>query len=136
MGSLLDSMRALATALILVASVINLLPAAGVLSAERLQGFYGVLLGDPNLEILLRHRAVLFAIVGSLLLAAAFHAALRPAAYAAGFVSMLSFVGIVWLVGGANAELRRVLVVDLVGIAALLGAFAIERALRAGESSA
>lgn len=123
-------MRALSTILILVASVINLLPAAGALSGERMQAAYGVAFGDPNLEILMRHRAVLFGIVGGLLLASAFHAPLRPAAYVAGFVSMVSFVLIVWLVGSANAELRRVLVVDLVGIAALLGALVIDAALR------
>lgn len=126
-------MRWLATVGILIAGVINFLPAAGVISAERMQAAYGIGIADPNLAILLRHRAVLFGIVGGLLLVAAFHPPLRAAAYVAGFVSMLSFVVIVWLVGGANAELRRVLVIDWVGIAALLGAFVIERSLRSGS---
>jgi hypothetical protein len=81
-------MRTVTTALILSAGVVNLLPAIGAFSAGRLQSLYGVVIEDPNLAILMRHRAVLFAIVGALLVASAFHPALRPVAFAAGFVSM------------------------------------------------
>ena len=95
--------------------LVNALPVAGSLSGARLQALYGVALQDPNIVILMRHRAVLFGIVGGLLVGAAFHAPLRGAAYGAGFVSMLSFVLIAWLVGGYNAELRRVVIVDLIG---------------------
>jgi hypothetical protein len=35
---------------------------------------------------------------------------------------MLSFLLIAWLVGGYSAEIRRVILVDVVGIAALAGA--------------
>ena len=113
-------MQALSTTLILLAGLVNLLPASGVLSASRLQALYGIAFEDANLLILMRHRAILFGIVGGLLLASAYHAPLRPVAIAAGLVSMLSFVAIAWLVGGANPELRRVVVVDLVASAALL----------------
>jgi hypothetical protein len=58
-------MRTVTTALILGAGVVNLLPAIGAFSAERLQSLYGVVIDDPNLGILMRHRAVLFAIVGA-----------------------------------------------------------------------
>jgi hypothetical protein len=118
-------MSALATALFLLVGVVNLLPVSGVVSTARLQALYGVSLSDPNLVVLMRHRAVLFGIVGALLVAAAFHPPYRPAAAAAGLVSMLSFVLVAHLVGGINPELRRVVVVDVVaslllGVAALL----------------
>ena len=115
-------MRMLATALFLIVGVVNLLPVIGTLSASRLQALYGVSLDDTNLVILMRHRAALFGIVGALLIASAFHRPLRPAAFAAGLVSMLSFVLVAQLVGGYNAELRRVVVVDLAATALLLGA--------------
>jgi hypothetical protein len=67
----------LATTLILLVGLANLLPVVGVLSAARLQIPYGVALDDPNLVILMRHRAVLFGVVGGLLVASALHAPLR-----------------------------------------------------------
>lgn len=121
-------MRALSTALIVLTGLVNLLPVSGVLSSSRLRALYGVALQDANVIILMRHRAVLFGIVGSLLILSAFHSPLRPVGYAAGFISMLSFVLIAWLAGGYNPELKRVLVVDVVASAALLAALLLERA--------
>lgn len=125
-------MQKIATVLYLIAGAVNLLPVVGVLSAGRLQALYGVPLDDPNLIILLRHRAVLFGIIGAILVAAAFRAALRPLAIAAGLASMLSFVFVAYAVGDFNAELRRVVLVDVVAsfllvVAGLIG-------LRAGGS--
>jgi hypothetical protein len=111
-------MRAISTALILVAGILNLAPAIGVLSVERLHSLYGVSIEDPNLAILMRHRAVLFAIIGGLLIVSVFHAALRPVALAVGVVSMGSFVVLALLVGDYSSALRRILVVD---VAASLG---------------
>jgi hypothetical protein len=124
-------MRAFATtALLLLAALANLLPVLGVLSTARLESLYGVLLQDPNLAILMRHRAVLFAIVGGLLGVAAFHPPLRPFAIAVGLVSMLSFVAIAGLTGDYNPQLRRVVLVDVIAslglvAAALLDYFAV-----------
>lgn len=113
-------MEAVATVLFLIVGGVNLLPLGGVLSSSRLQALYGVRLEDPNLVVLLRHRAVLLGIVGALLVAAAFHAPLRSAATAAGLVSMLSFVVLARRVGGLAAQLRRVVVVDLAASALLV----------------
>lgn len=128
-------MGALSTALIVLVGLVNLLPVSGVVSSDRLQLLYGVALQDPNLVILMRHRALLFGLVGGLLVVSAFHLPLRPAAYAAGFLSMLSFVVIAWLVGGVNPELRRVVVVDLVASAALLGSLLLDSWVRAGKAA-
>ena len=84
-------MQHLSTILILVAAAINLAPAVGAASPERMATLYGLVLDNPNLEILMRHRAVLFGIVGSLLVVAAFHRPLRAVGYASGFASMISF---------------------------------------------
>lgn len=121
-------MRTAATVLIVLVGLVNALPVAGVLSRERLETLYGVALPDPNLVILMRHRAALFGVVGALLLVSAFQPALRAVAYAAGFFSMLSFVAIAWLEGGYSTQLRRVVLVDLVASGALLAALAVDRA--------
>jgi hypothetical protein len=115
-------MQHLWTFLVLVAAAINLAPVLGAVAPERMTALYGVDLEDPNLQILMRHRAVLFGLVGGLLLVAAFHPPLRTIGYAVGFSSMLSFLLIAWLVGGYNAAIQGVILVDVAGIAALAGA--------------
>jgi hypothetical protein len=115
-------MRAIVTGLFLLTALVNLLPVVGVLSTSRLEGLYGLVVQDPNLAILLRHRAVLFAIVAGLLGLAAFHPPLRALAISAGLISMLSFVAIAGLVGEYNPLLRRVVLVDVVASVALIAA--------------
>ena len=115
-------MQHLSTILILVAAAINLAPAVGAASPERMATLYGLVLDNPNLEILMRHRAVLFGIVGSLLVVAAFHRPLRAVGYASGFASMISFLLIAFLVCGYSEQIQRVAIVDVVGIVSLAGA--------------
>jgi hypothetical protein len=118
-------MRGLTTALFFAVAAINLLPGLGVLSASRLEGLYGVPLPEANLVILMRHRAVMLAIVGALLAYAALRPPLRPVAVAAGLVSMLSFVAIAFL-GEPNALLRRVAAVDIVASLLLVAAAVLD----------
>jgi hypothetical protein len=80
-------MRIAVAALLIVAAIIHLLPLAGVLGAERFPALYGVSVTDPNLQILLRHRALLFGLLGLFLLYAAFQPAVQPLALVAGLVS-------------------------------------------------
>jgi hypothetical protein len=117
----------LSTALLLFVALINLVPVSGVLSANRLTALYGIAFVGSDLLILMRHRAVLFGIVGGVLVVAAFHAPLRGLALAVGLTSMLSFVLIAWLEGELNAQLRRVVIVDLVAIIALVASAVIDR---------
>ncbi|MFN9979701.1 MAG: phosphopantetheine adenylyltransferase, partial [bacterium] len=79
---------------------------------------------DPNLEILMRHRAVLFGMLGAFLIYAAFRPGLQLAALIAGAVSVISFVVIAVLVGGYNTGIARVVTADIVAVVCLLiGAF-------------
>jgi hypothetical protein len=116
-------MRHTLTAALLVAALIHLLPLSGVLGAERLATLYGVPVADPNLMILMRHRAVLFGLLGVFLGVAAFIPALQGAALVAGVISVVSFLWLAVSVGGYNAAIARVVVADLVALASLaLGA--------------
>ena len=130
------SVTRLASTLILLVGLANLLPVVGVLSATRVQVLYGVALEDPNLVILMRHRAVLFGVVGGLLVASAFHAPLRLVGLIVGLTSMVSFILIAWLVGNYSAELRRVVRVDVLASLALVGAAILDRLASAGRAAA
>jgi len=119
-------MKLLITVLFLGVALVNLAPGFGVLSAQRLERFYGVALADSDLVLLMRHRAVLLAIVGALLAAAAFQPPLRPAAVVAGLVSMLSFVALAAGAGGAGPALRTVAIVDVVAALVLVVAAVLD----------
>jgi len=88
-------MRYLVSAMLVVVAVIHLLPLPGVLGSERLSALYGLSFDDPNLQILMRHRAVLFGLLGVFIMIAAFRPSWQPLAIAAGFVSVLSFLALV-----------------------------------------
>lgn len=103
----------------LVAAIINLLPLMGVMGAPQLERMYGVSIEGADMAVLMRHRAILFGVVGALLAAAAFMPSLRLVAFLAGMLSMVSFLVFQALEGETNAALGRVAMVDYVGIAAL-----------------
>jgi hypothetical protein len=118
-------MRYLVSAMLTVVGIIHLLPLTGVLGVPRLQSLYGVTIVDLNLEILMRHRAVLFGILGAFLIYAAFRPSLQLAALIAGAVSVISFLVIASMVGGYNAGIARVVTADIVAVVCLLiGVFA------------
>ena len=106
--------------LLIVVGIIHLLPLGGVLGAERLAALYGLSFEEPNLAILMRHRAILFGILGLFFVYAAFQPALQPLAFVAGFISVISFLGIAWSVGGYNEAIRKVILADLLAAACLL----------------
>ncbi|MBA4286742.1 MAG: phosphopantetheine adenylyltransferase [Xanthomonadaceae bacterium] len=118
-------MRHLIPVGLLIAAIIHLLPLAGVLGGARLERLYGIPVDEPNLDILLRHRAVLFGLLGLLLLTAAFLPTLRPPALIAGIVSAASFLVIVARVGMPNAAIARVVTADWVALCSLLVAAAV-----------
>jgi hypothetical protein len=112
-------MHYLISAMLLLVGIIHLLPLSGVLGAERLASLYGLSFNEPNLAILMRHRAVLFGLLGAFLVYAAFQPKLQALAFLAGFASVLSFLWLAWSVGGYNPQLARVVVADVVALASL-----------------
>jgi len=117
----------LVTFLLLVAAVIHLLPVVGVVSAARVEALYGVSVDSPDMAVLLRHRAVLFGLLGAALVAAAFVPQLRPPVIGGGLMSMVSFVVLCLHEGtGRTGPLRKVVVADVVAIVATVGAGVLE----------
>ena len=125
-GGRLNVLNRITIACLALAGIIHLLPLPGVLGAGQLARLYGVAASDPNTGILLQHRAVLFGLLGVLLIAAAYRPELRLVALAAGLVSTVSFLVIAWGVGGYNSQVARVVAADLVAVVLLLTAAGIE----------
>lgn len=105
--------------MLVVVGVIHLLPLSGVLGPERLSALYGLSFAEPNIAILMRHRAVLFGLLGLFIVYAAFRPALQPLAMLAGLVSVVSFLWLSWSAEGYNELLGRVVVADIVALACL-----------------
>lgn len=110
----------LVTAALIVAGIIHLIPISGVLGADRLSALYGLPLTEPNLVILMRHRAVLFGLLGAFLVYAAFRPAQQPPAFIAGFVSVVSFLWITWSADGSNDAIARIVAGDIVALCSLV----------------
>lgn len=111
-------MRQLVSTLLIVAGVIHLLPVTGIAGGERLEALYGTAIDSPDLEILMRHRAVLFGLFGAFLVYAAFNPALQALAIAAGAISTVSFL---MLAGsGYSPAIARVVAADIVAVVCLV----------------
>lgn len=113
-------MRSLVSAMLVVVAVIHLLPLSGVLGSERLAALYGLSFDEPNLAILMRHRAALLGLLGLFLLFAAFQPQFQTIAFIAGFVSVVSFLWLAWSVGGYNAQVARVFMADIAALVCLI----------------
>jgi len=118
---------------LLVAGVIHLLPLSGALGGARLTALYGLPFDDPTLALLMRHRAVLFGLLGVLLLAAAFRPRLRDLAFGAGLVSVVSFLGLAASGGPFTQGVQRVVTADWIALLALVTGLAAHLAQRHRE---
>lgn len=117
--------------LIVLAGVINFLPVVGVVSAARIENLYGVDVFDPTLEILLRHRAVLFGLVGGFMIVAAFNKQLHSLAIAGGMIAMLSFMGLYYLADDTPRSLMSIVYADVVGVVSLSVAMVLKKTVAA-----
>jgi len=113
------------TGLMLVVAVIHLLPISGFFGVEQLASLYEIKITDGNLEILMRHRAILFGILGGFLAYAAFTPAIQPIAFLAAFISVASFFFLSFSVGEFNDAIRKVVIADIVASVSLLGAIVL-----------
>ncbi len=107
------------TALVLVA-LIHALPIVGVLGKAKLSQLYGIPVQEANLELLLRHRAVLFGLLATFLAYAAFRPELHRIALVAGFVSVISFLVLAHPTGSLNTALTTVVRADWVALVFLV----------------
>ena len=110
---------------LIVAGLIHFLPVAGVIGADQLTSMYAIPFTDPNLLILMRHRAVMLGLLGGLVLYAAFRPAMQGIGIVVGTVSLASIVGLAWSIGGYNQALSRVVVADSIAVLCFLVAAAL-----------
>jgi hypothetical protein len=115
----LQIMKNVCTVLLAGAGLLNIYPLVGVLSADYLTGLYGSNFESPDIQTLMRHRAVMLGLIGGLMLFAAFRSSLQLLAATVGLVSMSSFVFLAYSSGEIGPEINKVAIADIVGAVAV-----------------
>ena len=118
-------MNAITVCLVLV-GLINFAPVMGLLGVTKLNQAYDVSLVSNDLVLLMRHRALLFGILGAFILYAAFTPKYQTAAMVMGFVSMAGYIVLMLTGSDYNAALTKIMWVDVVGIILVLIAAALK----------
>lgn len=113
-----------------LAGLIHLAPLAGVLGGEALDRLYGLRIEDAGLALLLRHRALLFGLLGVLLIGAIRIHAWRVPALVAGAISAVAFLLLAGDPAAHGEALQRVIAGDVVAVVALTVAAAAHVLLR------
>lgn len=117
-------MGTVAAILLAVVGLIHLAPGLIAFTPRRAATAYGTPITDPDLELLLRHRAILLGTIGLGLLVAAFVPAARPATLTAGILSTASFLALTTTIGPSrlNPRTLRVARIDIAALTALIAA--------------
>jgi len=102
------------------------LPSILAFLPNKISHSYGIEMPSSNYELLLRHRAVLFGIIGGIMIFSAITKKNYSMAVCIGLISMISFIVLYKLTNGTiNDELNKVMKIDIVGIIILLVGFAL-----------
>lgn len=118
-------MRYVVPVTLILVSIIHALPLIGVTGGARLASLYGIADMDASLEILLRHRAVLFGLIAAFLAYAAFKPDLHGLALLGATISVVTFLALALTTGGYGPAVATVVKVDVVAAVLLaLGWFA------------
>ena len=112
---------------LLITGAINLYPVVGVVSVDQLEKLYGVSLNNGDLVILMRHRAILFGLLGTFLIYSAFRSSVQTLACIAGLVSMMSFIVLAYASDQFGEALNKAIVADAIGSFLLVAVLVVRR---------
>lgn len=104
-----------------ITGIINILPSILAFIPNKISNSYGIEILNSNYELILRHRAVLFGIVGAIMIYSAMTKRNYLMAAIVGLISMSSFVLLYVITKGEiNSELTKIMKIDIAGISILL----------------
>lgn len=107
-------------ALFWILALIHFLPAIAALAPSQISALYGIAPTDKALMTLLQHRAVLLGLVGAAFACAAHLSEVRWPVLIGGTISMISFILIAALNSELGGSLRRIAIVDAIGLPAVV----------------
>ena len=118
-------MRYVVPVVLVLVAIIHALPLLGITGGARLANLYGIADMDASLEILMRHRAVLFGLLAAFLAYAAFKPELHGLALAGATVSVVSFLAFALTASDYSPAIATVVKVDAVAAVLLVAGWAV-----------
>ena len=113
-------MNKLLTFSLVIVGIINVLPVLGLFGVKNLETAYNINLPSEDMALLMQHRALLFGLLGGLILYSAFVPIYQNVAMTMAAASMVGFAILVHWVGSTNPAILKVLYIDYIGIFFLL----------------
>jgi len=116
-----DMMEIVFRITLFLAGVVNFAPAMIIFFPEKVAQSYGLQWSDANLELLMRHRGVLFGLIGGLMMYAAIFKRNENLAVLLGSISMATFILLYFLSSDSlSMGLHKVMRIDVVALSTLL----------------
>ena len=112
--------------ILLLVGLIHILPIAGVMGQQQLQSLYGLNQISQTTELLLRHRAILFFMLGVSLITIAFYPSWHLAGLLVALLATSSFIFLSYGVDGLSPEVKRVVLIDKLCVALVVIALVIK----------
>ena len=112
--------------LIFIIGIVNILPIMVFFDIGKTESFYGVKINGESLEVLMRHRGVLLALLGTGLIYSVFKPEFRLSIIIAALISKFVFIFLTYTTANVSAEVGKVALIDVVSIVVLLVVLTIE----------
>jgi hypothetical protein len=91
-----------------IAGIINFLPSLLAFFSEKISKSYGIEAPNASKELILRHRAILFGIIGLLMLYSSIMKKYYGLSSSFGLISMISFIVLFFIIGKEiSGELKK-----------------------------
>ncbi len=114
------------TVLIFIIGIVNILPIMAFFDITKTESLYGVKISGESLEVLMRHRGVLLAILGAGLIFSVFKPEFRFPIILAALVSKFVFIFLTYTTSNVSSEVGKVALIDVISIVVLAVALGIE----------
>jgi len=118
-------MKYLEMIILILVGVVNFYPVVGVFGANQLKKMYDMDLTDSNVILLLRHRAVLFGMLGAFIIYSALTPMLMTFAYITGFASMAAFIFLALPFKDCASQIKKIVFIAAAASILLLLAWAL-----------
>ena len=110
-------MELLIRVILAIIGLLNFLPSLGIFSKSKLEDTYGIKIEDRTLELLLKHRAFLFGIIGGFIIYSSVSGTHYFSSLVLGMLSMISFILFAKLIPESNnPNIKKIILADWIGI--------------------